>query len=717
MAPLRSAQVHRATGVTVAQHLGILPTTIGAAQRFELVPELPPPAAPRRRTAQQVDDELRGKEALVQQGANDASVAAMTGLTRTQVKAWRGRRGIVGRRGRPKRTPAGAPAAVRSYPVPFWDWLLAPAEELIAMGVPPREVAALRRAHVGRTKPIPFRWLRTVGRWGGVQSLAEISAATGITITAVKNYANAHRLKYATSRTRTTHAQLAVRLYLDRGVAKEVSARRFGVLVVERQALCESLQQLLDDSRITIHELLRWPIDELESTWASHGFSIAPPRVDQRLVPAWLTAPCPRHEVVERLGSTKNIVKAFRDIHTGLIWRMPIGDEFELRDRDLAGALSMVVVRADEEDPYTGYKARFRAELPRPGPKRRRCKRALTHRVMEALDVATAYTDLELGAEDVLGIVLPETDREVFIPDLFHRIMHRLVLNDIAPQFSHPRHSFAHQRGKRTHHALGVARRLVRTGLPFAVRFDIRSFYPSTSVDLAVRCLLEKIPTIPNDQINIIRWLFAANIVRKPGRRDVRAGNVPAWEPSRHTLLPGAALAPLLAEIVAARVIHDDFDRVFGSRVHMLRWVDDGLILGNDPCAVIEALAFVEAKLNAAGYELHPTKTSRAAIDLRTDCMQFLGKQIGRDEIVTPLSRTAGLIEELRATPPHSDAHHSAALMFRRELALDPTHALRHAMALASQRAPAHAYMLGAVDAEWAPVRNALFKEIEALTA
>lgn len=714
----RSTPSNDVGSITVEQVLGL-----NAADYLELPPfllrdrlsPLQVVSAGKRRPAADVDAALLAVQHLIKPAMSANELALLARVTPRQAKAWRARAGLPGPRGRPRAklrvvTP-GPSYASTTYKIPFWAWITESNEQLHARGMPHDAIAAERRSRIGHSRPLSARWLRAVGLWGGIATAAQIAGVVDLPTEKVVNYAHAHKLKTRTKTRRGTHAQLAVLLYADHLAEPRAAAARRGVLLAERYSLCAFLQGILDERGIAFGELLQWPPDELEREWSSYGFDTSPVR-NPDFPPLWFALPPVANKLVTELRSGDLIYAALRRTNRNMLFRT---SEAGRVDEYVANVLGMRVKDGRWHDKSTKKRVRRQAQLPTAPKKIERVRTLVTNDVVALLEIGTSYDSHRTSASDVIGLVVPTTKREVFIPNLTDRIVHRLLATYINKLFDRPPMSFAHQGAKSRHHALGAAKRAIfKKGYYYAAKLDIQKFYPSTSLNLVARALEAELPGAPAELAQLVRHLYSANIVRRRERKDVRLGEARPWEPSPNTLLQGLGSAPILAEIVAAQILDRPFAQMFAGRAYLLRYVDDGLILARDPETVLEALAFVAKLLQIAGYKLHPEKTSDVPVDMRASKFRWLGKLIGIDGVVTPIAKLQVLAHQLAETSLGSRDHRSAAMQIHRELALDSAERKERLLGFVRSIAPEHHDMLDdqALLAEWKRARQRLLQEV-----
>lgn len=160
----------------------------------------------------------------------------------------------------------------------LWKLLTVPTQELALLwNISAAEVRRKRLEYTGSARPLSEPWCYALGRWGGVQSIAEIAARLGLPPHIVRDYAKGKKLRAASPSRRRTHAELAVLLYAEHERRPQDSCRDHGVLLVERHLLCTYLEQLLEREKVRFETLLQWTPERLEEAWQRGGHSFDPP--------------------------------------------------------------------------------------------------------------------------------------------------------------------------------------------------------------------------------------------------------------------------------------------------------------------------------------------------------------------------------------------------------------------------------------------------------
>lgn len=381
-------------------------------------------------------------------------------------------------------------------------------------------------------------------------------------------------------------------------------------------------------------------------------------------------------------------------------------------DEEVVDACGLRIAVGKWLDPLTKRQARARIEFPPAGPRREAALARLHALYLEAIEEGTGFGEHQMGADEVLAIKLPNKDREVMIPHLVHRILHRALGGELSRGFERPADSFAHRPGISIWHALAQVRLLTtKQGWFHAARVDISQFFPSTSLDLVEEALASELPGLDPGIVRLIRWLYTVNIVRRPSRPDLHVAGLPSWEKERGRLLAGTGLAPILSEIVAAYLLDRKFAHAFAGRARMLRYSDDMLIISDDPGVVVEALAWVRDAV-AGHYALHPKKTDKAPTDLRDVALKWLGRYVWAGGVATPRPKLNGLLEELPTTELGSRAHRRVGRAILRALTLDPPDVVRDVFAVIELDAPAWLPFIKDLQAGQGPRRNRLLNRL-----
>lgn len=159
----------------------------------------------------------------------------------------------------------------------FWDLLSRPSDELIAMGVPRRDVVARRFTATGHVRPIESKWIASMFMWGRTHALDEIAERVGVDQMVVKDYAKASGLRVATRSCRRTHAELAMLLWADRARSPAESSEAFGVYPAERRVLCAAAQVLIDRVEGGIETVMGWKLPVLDARFEALEINLRPP--------------------------------------------------------------------------------------------------------------------------------------------------------------------------------------------------------------------------------------------------------------------------------------------------------------------------------------------------------------------------------------------------------------------------------------------------------
>lgn len=426
------------------------------------------------------------------------------------------------------------------------------------------------------------------------------------------------------------------------------------------------------------------------------------------------------HVTTRALLRSRRWQRALRRVNKSLLVGYRDGSDLDRPFTDLAVASrNGLTIRVDDAGRDPQYRVRVPGRIEIPRQVRLNASvlgsgqaRSLFREVREAVAAGSGYDEHRVGGDEVMGVLLP-SKREVLIPGLTNRIVHALVVDALTPMFtmSAPSRLYSYLPDRSRYHALHHARAFIAEGRHFAMRFDIEKYFPSTSIDLVDTALDAELPEIADDLRSLIRWLHDVNIVRRRTHRGVRAGTVPAWQPPLRALMQGTALAAPLSNVVGTHVLDRPFLAEFAdASVVLLRYADDGLILGPSPSAVADALRLVDDLLGTHNLWLHPdpAKTSSAPVDLRRDAVRWLGKDIDVGGVTTPSEKVLKRLIRMVRTTPGSHAQRSLAREVLKDLILDPASALARAEETLLVDAPEWLPTFRGARKPWARERNRL---------
>lgn len=158
----------------------------------------------------------------------------------------------------------------------FWDLLTLSNSELVLLrDVPAAEVTRLRESTTGHTRRLGA-WVASIGGWGGLKTVAEISAEVGIAPGTTRAFVRYRKLKTRTPRRQRTQAQLALLSYASRPQPARAACLVIGILPCEC-VLYRAAAQRLIDATVEFSEILEWTPDRLEREWSRLGLVIEPP--------------------------------------------------------------------------------------------------------------------------------------------------------------------------------------------------------------------------------------------------------------------------------------------------------------------------------------------------------------------------------------------------------------------------------------------------------
>ena len=301
--------------------------------------------------------------------------------------------------------------------------------------------------------------------------------------------------------------------------------------------------------------------------------------------------------------------------------------------------------------------------------------------VLDELYEAASAVEPALGARPVRAVVL-EGGREVFLHDVPSRVGQRLWLDVAMPVIDPavPGNVYSYGPGRDRLAALHHARALMRRGYVFAHKFDIRAYFDHIDEALVLAALATRTMLSPTMR-NIVRFFLGSAITRAADHPGVLAGTAPTFERERRTLLQGSAIAPALSNIAGAHAFVDSYGSEFGAHAPLLVFADDGLLAARDPRTADLALTYIRELIGRAGMELKETKTTQTPVSLSSECVRFLGKDLGINEIETPRAWVQEQLMEAGGWSGEARASKVASVLM--ELQLDPIGNVHRAEALA----------------------------------
>lgn len=166
----------------------------------------------------------------------------------------------------------------------------------------------------------------------------------------------------------------------------------------------------------------------------------------------------------------------------------------------------------------------------------------------------------------------------------------------------------------------------IRNGNHFAFRTDIKQFFQSINREILA---LQLADTLKDKEL--CEMIFEA-ISPSIGRGEFIRSGLPT----------GSGLSPVLANLHLYR-----FDLAL-SRFHYFRYVDDILVLAQDPEVLLQARTLIESLLHALGLRLNSAKTSDGVCDLHRESVIFLGFEIRGGNLYPSKSSVMKLRARLR---------------------------------------------------------------------
>lgn len=200
--------------------------------------------------------------------------------------------------------------------------------------------------------------------------------------------------------------------------------------------------------------------------------------------------------------------------------------------------------------------------------------------------------------------------RPLGIPTVRDRVVQSALLYVMEPVFEYgfAEHSYGFRPGRSARHAVERVESLLKTGYTWVVDADIKGYFDNIPQDKLLARVREK---IADGRILALLEKFL-----RQGVMDTARG----WQPTENGTPQGAVISPLLANIYLDPLDH----RMAARGREMIRYADDFVILCRTEAEAREALAEVQAWMEAAGLTLHPDKTKIVDATLRGG-FDFLG--------------------------------------------------------------------------------------------
>lgn len=334
----------------------------------------------------------------------------------------------------------------------------------------------------------------------------------------------------------------------------------------------------------------------------------------------------------------ESIIDTARKLKLGYLLPDSLKAAGALDDRDLAAHVDML----DKSDPHHWGVRLPGKDRRRPGP-----LASQTRHLLRAVSAGSTE-----AVPDVYGF-FPKEDRETFAHDLFARTAQRVIAHSIAPRLGEALscNIFAYRTGYGRFEGLWWLRTLAREqGFVWARGEDIAQYFPSISVDQAVETLEQFVP-LDDELRTALHLLLRPNIIRDPDRPDVAAGETPQWEPPTGKLLQGSVLAPMLSNAFSAVHVVGPFEEAMGDRVLLLIFADDMLLLARSLADLHHAFDVLAGLI--AGRSLHlPLRKSTGSVDLRKECIPWLGKNASSKGVETPLERVEEAAKKIATAKP-----------------------------------------------------------------
>lgn len=198
--------------------------------------------------------------------------------------------------------------------------------------------------------------------------------------------------------------------------------------------------------------------------------------------------------------------------------------------------------------------------------------------------------------------------RPLGIPTVRDRMVQGAVRHVLEPIFEKEfaTHSYGFRPGRGCKDGLRRVDELLKQGYVYVVDIDLKSYFDSIPHERLMSRLRERIAD--GRLLRLIEAFLKAGIME----------GLQQWEPEAGAP-QGAVLSPLLSNIYLDPLDH----QMARAGYAMIRYADDFVILCRNQAEAEQALACVRHWCEAAGLEVHPTKTR--IVDVRTEGFEFLG--------------------------------------------------------------------------------------------
>jgi RNA-directed DNA polymerase len=241
--------------------------------------------------------------------------------------------------------------------------------------------------------------------------------------------------------------------------------------------------------------------------------------------------------------------------------------------------------------------------------------------------------------------------RPLGIPTVRDRVVQGAIRYVIEPIFEKEfaSGSYAFRPGRGCQDALRQVEELLKQGYVYVVDADLKSYFDSIPHDRLMTRLRERIAD--GRMLGLIESFLKAGIF--DGWQE--------WEPEAG-VPQGAVLSPLLSNIYLNPLDH----RMAAQGYRMVRYADDFVILCRSQAEAEQALTLVRQWCEAAGLQLHPTKTT--IVDVRTGGFDFLGYHFqttrrGKLAYWPRKKSLAKLKETIRAKTKRKNGHSLAVII------------------------------------------------------
>ncbi len=230
--------------------------------------------------------------------------------------------------------------------------------------------------------------------------------------------------------------------------------------------------------------------------------------------------------------------------------------------------------------------------------------------------------------------------RPLGIPAVRDRIVQAALRHVLEPIFEteFAEHSYGFRPGRGAKDALRRVDTLLQSGHTWVVDADLKSYFDTIPHDRLIARVKERIAD--GRVVALVESFLCAGVLEE----------LKGWQPTERGTPQGAVISPVLANLYLSPLDH----QMEKAGWAMVRYADDFVILCANEAQAQAALVAVRAWSEAAGLQLHPTKT-RVVDATQPGGFDFLGYHFERGQRWPRAKSLAKLKERVRAKTSRLD--------------------------------------------------------------